>query len=135
MTTLPKSCPACSRREILKAGALALLPLAIPSAVYALGDEPAGDKPTKTANGGVDPYPIPWLDKNGSHNQPAGPNLEPSHIYHFKGQVARCSTFMGVGTDNQGNRIAFGSPTTDYGVMQGEYWAARTTQRGTFTHI
>jgi hypothetical protein len=65
-----------------------------------------------TANGGTDPYPIPWLDKNGSHNQPAGPNLEPSHIYHFKGRVARCSTFTGMGTDSQGNRIAFGSPTT-----------------------
>jgi len=88
-----------------------------------------------TANGGTDPFPIPWLDKNGSHNQPAGPNLEPSHIYDFKGRVARCSTFTGMGTDNMGNRIAFGSPTTDYGVMQGEYWAARTTQHGTFTHI
>src|SRR5579872_2156164 len=79
-----------------------------------------------TANGDAAPYPIPWLDKNGSHNQPAGPDLEPSHIYHFKGRVARCSTFSGVGTDNKGNRIAFGTPTTDYGVMQGEYWAART---------
>ncbi len=29
-----------------------------------------------TANGSPDPYPIPWLDKNGSHNQPAGPNLD-----------------------------------------------------------
>src|SRR5271169_2316422 len=105
--TLKKSRPACSRREILRASALALLPLAIPSVPYALGDQPQ-----TTANGGTDPFPIPWLDKNGSHNQPAGPNLEPSHIYHFKGQVARCSTFTGVGTDNQGNRIAFGSPTT-----------------------
>jgi hypothetical protein len=88
-----------------------------------------------TANGGTDPYPIPWLDKNGSHNQPAGANLEPSHIYHFKGRVARSSTFTGMGTDNSGNRIAFGSPTTDYGVMQGEFWAARSAQQGTFTHI
>jgi hypothetical protein len=88
-----------------------------------------------TANGGGDPYPIPWLDKNGSHNQPAGPNLEPSHIYHFKGLVARSSTFAGMGTDNEGNRIAFGTPTTDYGVMQGEYWAARTPKQGAFTHI
>jgi hypothetical protein len=40
-----------------------------------------------------------------------------------------------MGTDNQGNRIAFGRPTVDYGAMQGEYWAARTTQQGTFTHI
>ena len=90
---------------------------------------------TMTANGGVDPYPIPWLDKNGSHNQPAGPNLEPSHIYHFRGLVARCSTFTGMGTDNHGNRTAFGSPTTDYGLVQGEYWAARTPQHGAFTHI
>ena len=95
----------------------------------------AGTVDAQTANGSAEPYPIPWLDKNGSHNQPAGPNLEPSHIYHFKGRVARCSTFTGMGTDNQGNRIAFGSPTTDYGVMQGEYWAARAAQQGTFTHI
>ena len=109
------------RRTLLKAGGLGLLPL------------PAIALPL--ANGGPDPYPIPWLDKNGSHNQPAGENLEPSHIFHFRGRVARCSTFTGMGTDNRGNRIAFGTPTTDYGVMQGEYWAARTTQRGAFTHI
>jgi hypothetical protein len=117
-----------SRRDILKSGALALLPLATHSVNFA----PHEQEPM-TANGGTDPYPIPWLDKNGSHNQPAGPNLEPSHIYHFKGRVARCSTFTGM--DSQGNRIAFGSPTTDYGVMQGEYWAGRAPQQGTFTHI
>ena len=88
-----------------------------------------------TYNGGADPYPIPWLDKNGSHNQPAGPRLEPSHIFHFKGRVARNSGFVGMGTDNEGNRIPFGSPTTDYGYMQGEYFAARAPQTGTFTHI
>ena len=119
-----------SRRDILKSSALSLLPLAIRSANYA-----SHDQQPMTANGGTDPYPIPSLDKNGNHNQPAGPNLEPSHIYHFKGRVARCSTFTGMGTDNQGNRIAFGSPTTDYGVMQGEYWAARAPQQGCFTHI
>ena len=125
-----KSLSCNSRRDILKSGALALLPLAIHSANFA-----PHDQQPMTANGGTDPYPIPWLDKNGSHNQPAGPNLEPSHIYHFKGRVARCSTFTGIGTDSQGNRIAFGSPTTDYGVMQGEYWAGRAPQQGTFTHI
>lgn len=119
-----------SRRDILKSSALAIIPLAARS-----GNSSLCDQQPMTANGGTDPYPIPWLDKNGSHNQPAGPNLEPSHIYHFKGRIARCSTFTGMGTDNQGNRIAFGSPTTDYGVMQGEYWAARAAQQGTFTHI
>ncbi|MGA8072249.1 MAG: hypothetical protein WB995_02165 [Candidatus Acidiferrales bacterium] len=122
--------PRHSRRDILKFSALSLLPLAIPSAYHS-----SNIQQPMTANGGTDPYPIPSLDKNGSHNQPAGPNLEPSHIYHFKGRIARCSTFTGMGTDNQGNRIAFGSPTTDYGVMQGEYWAARAPQQGTFTHI
>jgi hypothetical protein len=81
------------------------------------------------------PYPIPWLDMNGNHNQPAGPDLEPSHIFHFKGKVARCSGFNGAGTDGKGERTLFGTKTTDYGVMDGEYWAARAPQSGTFTHI
>jgi len=124
-------CQFRSRREFLKAGAFTGMALSLGSRISALQ---LPDGPT-TANGGTDPYPIPWLDKNGSHNQPAGPDLEPSHIYHFKGRVARCSTFTGAGTDNEGNRITFGSPTTDYGVMQGEYWAARAAQQGTFAHI
>jgi hypothetical protein len=81
------------------------------------------------------PYPIPWLDMNGSHNQPAGPELEPSHIYHFKGRVARCSGFSGIGTDGKSERLLFGTKTTDYGIMDGEYWAARAPQSGMFTHI
>jgi hypothetical protein len=111
------------------------------SALLLLGDDAvAGNKPPsksklRTYNGSTDPYPIPWLDKNGSHNQPAGPQLEPSHIFHFKGRVARCAGFVGMGTDNKGNRIAFGTPTTDYGYMQGEYFAGRAPQTGAFTHI
>jgi hypothetical protein len=76
------------------------------------GNTARGNKPLesdlRTYNGDADPYPIPWLDKNGSHNQPAGEQLEPSHIYHFKGRVADCADFVGMGTDNKGNRIAFG---------------------------
>ncbi len=117
------------RRDFLKVSGSASAGLAFPFVKGGAGQAPM------TANGGTEPYPIPWLDKNGSHNQPAGANLEPSHIYHFQGRVARSSTFTGMGTDNRGNRIAFGSPTTDYGVMQGEYWAGRTAQHGTFTHI
>ena len=63
------------------------------------------------------------------------PPLEPSCIYHFKGRVARCADFAGMGTDNKGNRIGFGTPTTDYGFMEGEYFAGRTAQTGAFTHI
>jgi hypothetical protein len=130
MFSIPAACPSCDRRNFLKTIASAGAALAVvPKTSAQAQARPA------TANGGVEPFPIPWLDKNGSHNQPAGPNLEPSHIYDFKGRVARCSTFTGMGTDNQGSRIAFGTPTTDYGVMQGDYWAARTTQHGVFTHI
>jgi len=115
------------------------LALAEAASLLLSNDASADNKPPqsklRTYNGGTDPYPIPWLDKNGSHNQPAGPQTEPSHIYHFKGRVARCADFVGMGTDNRGNRIAFGTPTTDYGFMQGEYFAGRTPQRGAFTHI
>ena len=51
------------------------------------GRSQQNDLAPKTSNGGTDPYPIPWLDKNGSHNQPAAPNLEPSHIYHFRNAI------------------------------------------------
>ncbi|HLV87755.1 MAG TPA: hypothetical protein VKV39_12300 [Candidatus Sulfotelmatobacter sp.] len=92
---------------------------------------PASGQP---ANGGSCPYPIPWLDKNGNHNQPAGPNVELSNIYHFKGKLARCSGFHGMGSDNHGNRQAWGTPTTDYSYMAGEYWAARLPHQGIFAH-
>ena len=130
MNLRSSSRPQVSRRGILKSAALASLPLGIPlSRMWSQVQRPM------TANGGTEPYPIPWLDKNGSHNQPGMPGYEPSHIYHFKGRVARSSTFTGMGTDNHGNRIAFGTPTTDYGAMQGEYWAARMANQGIFTHI
>jgi uncharacterized membrane protein len=35
------------------------------------------------SNGGSCPYPIPWLDKNGNHNQSPMLNVELSNIYHF----------------------------------------------------
>ena len=86
------------------------------------------------SNGGPCPYPIPWLDKNGNHNQPASPNVELSSIYHFQGKLARCSGFHGMGSDNHGNRLAWGTPTTDYSYMAGEYWAGRQAHHGIFSH-
>lgn len=86
-------------------------------------------------NGGTDPFPIPWLDRNGSHNQAPGPGMEPSSIFHFKGKVARANDFTGMGTDNQGRRIAFGSKSTDFSFMSGEYFAGRELRRGAFGHI
>ena len=85
-------------------------------------------------NGGAAPFPIPWLDKNGSFNQAPGPGQEPSNIFHFKGRIARANGFTGMGTDNRGRRIPFGTITTDYSIMQGTYWAGRAERQGAFTH-
>ena len=126
-----------TRRTILQSGAGAVggaAGLMVPGAALA-----ASEANKILPDGGAGPFPIPWLDKNGSHNQPAGPNLEPSHIYHFRGRVARSAGFDGIGTAETGNgeseRILFGTNTTDYGIMDGEYWAARAPQHGAFTHI
>jgi hypothetical protein len=86
-------------------------------------------------DGGADPFPIPWLDRNGSHNQSPEPGAEPSNIYHFAGRVARANDFRGMGTDGDGRRIPFGAKSTDFSFMHGEYWAGREARRGTFTHI
>ncbi|HTS08759.1 MAG TPA: hypothetical protein VMP68_24535 [Candidatus Eisenbacteria bacterium] len=95
---------------------------------------PAIPQNHEPSNGGACPYPIPWLDKNGNHNQPAAPNVELSSIFHFEGKLARCSGFHGMGTDNKGNRLTWGTPTTDYSYMAGEYWAARQPHEGIFAH-
>ena len=62
------------------------------------------------------------------------PGVELSNIFHFKGKLARCAGFTGMGTDNKGNRLAWGNPTTDYSYMAGEYWAGREPHQATFTH-
>ena len=86
-------------------------------------------------DGSKEPFPIPWLDANGSHNQMPGDKKEPSHIYHFKGLVARCNGFAGKGTDGAGNPVPFGTKTTDFGIMVGEYYAGRTVHEGAFVHL
>ena len=77
------------------------------------------------SNGSVDPYPIPWLYKNGSYNQSPGPGMEPSSVYHFKGKITRCNDFTGIGTDNKGNRISFGAPSRDFSFMCGVFGEAK----------
>jgi hypothetical protein len=56
------------------------------------------------ANGGPCPYPIPWLDKNGNHNQMPKANIELNHFFHFKGKSARCQ----FGCQNIVNRLSTG---------------------------
>jgi hypothetical protein len=85
-------------------------------------------------NGGAAPFPIPWLDKNGSFNQAPGPGQEPSNIFHFKGRIARANGFSGMGTDHRGRPIPFGTITTDFSVMRGTYWAGREERHGAFAH-
>ena len=126
-----------SRRRLLRLGAASLAAAPISATLAGAQSQscaPAVPLDHSPSNGGACPYPIPWLDKNGNHNQPAAPNVELSSIYHFKGQLGRCSGFHGMGTDNKGNRLAWGTPTTDYSYMAGEYWSARQAHHAIFAH-
>ena len=125
------------RRRWLQIGGAAAIASLVPQRVFATDNSGCAPPIPKSgpANGGPCPYPIPWLDKNGNHNQMPKVDVELSNIFHFKGKLARCAGFTGMGTDNNGNRMAFGTPTTDYSYMAGEYWAARKAQQGVFSHI
>lgn len=131
--------PGLNRRGALKLGLASAVVASLPSNGLHAQTAPqtcAAPIPQnhEPSNGGACPYPIPWLDKNGNHNQPAAPNVELSSIYHFKGRLARCAGFHGMGTDNKGNRLAWGTPTTDFSFMAGEYWAARQALQAIFAH-
>jgi hypothetical protein len=129
--------PSVPRRRFLQLGAALAGCSSIPGFAPALfaGENCSAPIPSGPFNGSTCPFPIPWLDKNGNHNQSPKDNVELSNIFHFKGKIARCAGFTGMGTDNQGNRLAFGTPTTDFSFMQGEYFAARQPQQGIFSHI
>lgn len=127
------------RRHLLKLGIASMVATTLASCqlhAQAASESCAPPIPASNglSNGGPCPYPIPWLDKNGNHNQSPAPNVELSNIFHFKGKLARCNGFHGMGTDNKGNRFAWGNPTTDYSYMAGEYWAGRQARQGIFTH-
>jgi hypothetical protein len=86
--------------------------------------------------GSSEPSAIPWLDKNGSHNQSPAPGAEPSSIFHFQGRVARANDFEGTGRDGQGNDLVWGAPSTDFSFMDGVYWPTdRRERRGIFSHL
>lgn len=124
------------RRRCLEIAGAAAIAQLLPARMFS-GEKPGCAPPIPNgapSNGGSCPYPIPWLDKNGNHNQSSMPNVELSNIYHFKGKLARCSGFHGMGKDHQGNRLAWGTPTTDYSYMAGEYWSGRQARQAIFAH-
>ena len=128
-----------NRRRWLKLGVASIVAAALPGRLLhpqspLQSCSPPIPQRHTPSNGGPCPYPIPWLDKNGNHNQSPMPNVELSNIYHFKGKLARCNGFHGMGTDSEGNRLAWGTPTTDYSYMAGEYWAARQAHQAIFAH-
>jgi hypothetical protein len=130
---------ALNRRRLLTLCASSIVAATIPGPLLHAQFAPESCSPPiplnhAPSNGGPCPYPIPWLDKNGNHNQSPMPSVELSSIYHFKGKLARCNGFHGMGTDNKGNRLAWGTPTTDYSYMAGEYWAARQAHQAIFAH-
>jgi hypothetical protein len=125
-----------SRRQFLLTGASVAILAGVPLRSQAASDRVDSYQFGQlTLDGAESPFPVPWLDKNGSHNQSPGPNAEPASIYHFKGFVARSNDFKGMGNDNNGKRVAFGAPSTDFSLLSGEYWAGRTSRAGAFSHI
>ncbi len=58
-----------TRRGVLRAGP-GVAGLLLPHA--AVGQTNAAEMPP--SSGSTDPFPIPWLDKNGDRNQPAKPH-------------------------------------------------------------
>ena len=127
------------RRRLLRVGASSLVLPLLAGRLLRAQDTTQSCAPhippdRSPSNGGSCPYPIPWLDKNDNHNQSPMPNVELSNIYHFKGKLARCNGFHGMGTDNKGNRLGWGTPTTDYSYMAGEYWAGRQARQAIFAH-
>ena len=138
---------AASRRGLLRAGfglaaAARILPgCATPAAVAARAPAAGGNDALAMLaaqdllNGGAAPLPIPWLDKNGSHNQMPGPGAELSSLFHFKGRIARANDFSGAGTDGNGERLSFGAKSTDFSFHQGEYFAGRQARQGAFGHL
>ncbi len=131
---------ACTRRGFLRtavglAGAAASVS-ACAGARGSTASASAAPSPRSPVGGSPDPFPIPWLDKNGSHNQSPGPGQEPSNIYHFQGRVARANAFTGSGTDGRGARLAFGAPSTDFSFLDGEYFATdRIARRAVWGHL
>ena len=127
-----------NRRHLLTLGTASMVASLLPNPFFAQSAAQSCAPPIpqnhEPSNGGPCPYPIPWLDKNGNHNQSPGPNVELSNIYHFKGKLARCNGFHGMGTDNKNNRLAWGNPTTDYSYMAGEHWAGRQGHQAIFAH-
>jgi hypothetical protein len=128
-----------NRRRLLQLGIASAAAASLPGiSLHAQSAPPSCAPPIPPvhglSNGGPCPFPIPWLDKNGNHNQSPMANVELSNIFHFSGKLARCNGFHGMGTDNHGNRYAWGNPTTDFSYMAGEYWAARQPHQGIFAH-
>ncbi|WP_242346789.1 hypothetical protein [Anaeromyxobacter terrae] len=127
------------RRRLLTTGLGAL-------GVAGVGGVPGGARAEKARGGGdvlaapvggsSEPSAIPWLDKNGSHNQSPGPGMDPSNIFHFKGRIARANDFEGTGKDGKGSPLPWGAPSTDFSFIDATYWPTnRIERRGIFSHL
>jgi hypothetical protein len=81
--------PELNRRRLLKLAVFSIVGAELPGGLLHAQSAPQSCSPPipqnhAPSNGGPCPYPIPWLDKNGNHNQSPMPSVELSNIYHFK---------------------------------------------------
>ncbi len=98
---------AMNRRRLLKLGVASLVVASQTGRLLPAQSAPRSCAPSipqdhSPSNGGSCPYPIPWLDKNGNHNQSPMPNVELSNIYHFKGKAGALQRFSRHGYGRQG---------------------------------
>jgi hypothetical protein len=123
--------PGLNRRRVLRLGFASVVAAALPGEGLHAQSSPQTCAPPipqnhGVANGRVFPYPIPWLDKNRNHNQPAAPNVELS--------IARCNGFRGMGTDNKSDRLVWRTPTTTSATWRVSTGAGRQAHQAVFAH-
>jgi hypothetical protein len=119
------------RRHLLKLGFATVVAASLPGRQLHAQSTPEPCAPPipqnhAASNGGSCPYPIPWLDKNGNHNQSPAPNVELSNIFHFKGKLARCNGFHGMGYGQQRQPLCLGK-SDDRLQLYGRRILGRTT--------
>ena len=132
------------RRSLLRAGTAAaglsvLTPFFSAPLFGAEVCQPPIPKNHVPSNGGTCPFPIPWLDKNGNHNQMPKPDVELSNIFHFQREARALCRIHWHGDRQQGQSAGFRYPyhrlQLHVGRILGSAPAAARHVRPYMTHV
>jgi hypothetical protein len=127
------------RRRWLKLGATSFVAASLPRTLLGAQPTPQACSPPiplnhEPSNGGPCPYRFLGSTRTAITTRYLHAECRTLAHLSLQGKLARCNGFHGMGTDNRGNRLAWGAPTTDYSYMAGEYWAARQPHQAVFAH-